>query len=90
MNHDKVWELYDFLTDLRVEIESVRHFADLMLTVYADPAPNRLAGACTLESVERFQSNMFTLFDLILKAHEDAQNAENLADEIYESYKSPA
>ncbi len=90
MHIDSIFRLSDSMTDLRVEIEGIRCFVDLLLSAYAEPSAEKIARTASVASVDRLQHNLFTLFDLIMKALDDAKKAESLADAIFESSKSPA
>lgn len=86
MGDTKLYELSDTMTDLRVKLDEIRCFADLMLHAYADPAPMKME----VGEVERLQYNLYTLFDLIANVLDKAKATEAMADEFFEASKEPA
>lgn len=90
MREEMIFHLSDSMTDLRLEIDGIRSFLDLMVGAYAEPPASSVVRGVTVHSVERLQNNLFTLFDLVSKALDDAKNAEELADRIFESSDKPA
>lgn len=90
MHEEKLFNLADSMADLRVEIDGIRHYVDLLLSAYAEPPADSIVSTASVANVERLQYNLFTLFDLIMKALDDTKKVENLADTLYESSKSPA